>query len=133
MSEKLIDKETVLKIYSYLNDERYSQLTHAELGLLCGVSSSTISRVKAGKYDHLLKEVEDSKDSTTLIPYDTLKHLVSCEYAINAILANCVLSKDRENVLFIPFTVVHGILKAYLPDEVNNRLQTLQREEENNE
>lgn len=67
-------------------------------------------------------------DSTTVIPYEELKHLLACEYAINAMLNMTKLSDRTEGTLFIDYRAVFSILTAYVPDEVNNRLETLKNE-----
>ena len=132
-----VTKEIVKKVLSYKADEKYSQLTYEELGLLCGTSATSISRIFRGDYNHLLKEdkalVEVDTGATTIIPLEDLKHLVACEYAVNTILKICKLSTNIDGALFIDYKSVFSILRAYVPDDVGTRLEELKRGENENE
>jgi len=136
MSKTIVTKEIVEKVKSYLDKDKYGNLTHDEIALLCGTSATSVSRISNGQYDHLLKPVEKITQSNTddvnvAIDYETLKHLMACEYAVKAILDNSKLSTGYDGALFIDYKVVYGILKAYLPDDTNRKLEELKREEAN--
>ena len=123
-----VTKEIVSKVKAYKSDDRYSQLSQTEIGLLCGISSATVSRIIGGEYDHLLNEDPEINDSTTVIPFDTLKRLIACEYAVEAILKISKLSDKSDNGLFFPSNSVYGLLRAYLPEETIARIQELKGE-----
>lgn len=132
MSKDLVTKELVEKVKSYLSDDKYSALTYGEVGILCEISASTVSRIKNGNYDCLLtpvkKEVKPVNGVDVHIDYDTLDHLMKCEYAVNAILKNSILSTGYDGGLFIDYKVIYGILRAYVPVETEKRLQELREE-----
>ena len=75
-----MDRELTIKIKQYLLDPRH--LTLDEIARLTGVGATTVSRVKAGEYDHLLDSdsVGDSEipGNITQIPYEELKNLIKC-------------------------------------------------------
>ena len=130
MTKQAVTKEMVLKVKKYTSDERYSDLTHTELALLCGSSATSVSRIVNGKYDYLLADTpkeETKEDTTVVIPYEALKHMVNCEAAITAILAASTLSRDTTGALFCEYKTVFGILKAYLSEDTNNRVEALKR------
>lgn len=120
-----VTKEIVSKVKAYKSDDRYSQLSQTEIGLLCGISSATVSRIISGEYDYFLNEDPETNDSTTVIPFDTLKRLIACEYAVEAMLKISKLSEVNDNGLFFPSNSVYGLLRAYLPEEVNERILEL--------
>lgn len=126
-----ITPEAVRTVKNYLSDAKYENLTLVEISTLSGVSTATVTRIKNGEYDDLLTVNTEEKEESvsTIIPLDDLKRLVACEYVVNAILRQCELSDRYDNTLFIHSNVIHGVLKAYLPEEVENRLETLKREE----
>lgn len=132
-----VTKEVVEKVKNYLSDDKYSSLTHDEIGLLCGTSATSVSRISNGQYDHLLKPIEkveiNTDDVTVAIDYQTLKHLMACEYAVEKLINLSKPSTGYDDILFIDFKVVYGILKAYVPEDINRRFEELKREEEENE
>lgn len=135
MGKVTVTKKLVEKVKSYQSNDRYSALSHEELALLCGTSSTTFSRIVNGQYDHLINpepKAVNTQDVNVAIDYDTLKRLMACEYAVNAMLSNAKLSTGYDGALFIDYKVVFGILRAYLPEEAENRLNEL-REEARNE
>ena len=117
-----INKDIVLKVKSY-NDKN---LSPEEIGLLCGITPDSVSLILSGKYDYLLNEEPEINDGTTVIPYETLKRLIACEYAVEAILKVSKLSEVNDNNLFFPSNSVYGLLRAYLPEETLARIQELQ-------
>lgn len=129
--KETVTKEIVLKVKSYKNDDRYTHLTQEELALLCGTSRTTVNRIIKGDYDHLISEpVKENSDIVTTIPYEVLKRLMACEYAINALINNTKLSTGYDGTLFIDYKVVYGILRAYVPEDTEKRLEELKREED---
>ena len=128
MSKTTVTKEIVKKVLEY--NEKYSQLTRTEIGTLCNISVTSVSRILSGEYDHLLKKEPDT--ATTVIPLEDLKRLVACEYAVNGILKLCKLSTGIDGELFIDYKSVFSILKAYLPDDVSKRLEELKKGESEN-
>lgn len=128
MNEVTITKDVVKKVMEYTNDDKYINLTANEVAILCGISIEQFNKILSGEYDYLLSETPEPSDSTTVIPYEELKHLLACEYAINAMFNMTKLSDRTENTLFIDYRAVFSILSAYLPDEVNNRLEALKNE-----
>lgn len=128
-----MNKETVEKVKSYLSDNKYSNLNHNEIALLCGTSATGVSEIANGQYDYLLDPAVNTNDVQVAIDYETLKHLIACENVVEAILKGTKLSVGYEGILFIDYKAVYGILRAYVPDEVNSRLEVLKEKEENNE
>jgi hypothetical protein len=126
-----ITAESVKTVKNYLSDAKYEGLTLMEISTLSGVSTATVTRIKNGDYDDLLtvKAEEKEEGTSTIIPLDDLKRLVACEYIVDAILRQTRLSDKYDNTLFIHAGALHGILRAYLPEEVQNRIETLKREE----
>jgi hypothetical protein len=136
IKRRRVSPEKVKEVKSYLSDVKYENLTFVEIGKLCDVSNSTVTRINNGDYDDLLvvnstKSEETSESATTIIPLDDLRRLVACEYIVDAILRQTRLSDKYDNTLFIHAGALHGILRAYLPEDVEDRLETLKREEEN--
>lgn len=129
MTKQEVTREVVLKAKSYLDNPKYSTLTQDELALLTGISATTLSRIKNGKYDSLLEpeKVEDPQaDSVVVsIDYETLKRLTACEYVVDAILRMATLHEVIDDVLFINNKALYGILRAYVPDDVEKRLNEL--------
>lgn len=132
---KTVTKEVVEKVKSYLSNDKYNNLTHEEIALLCGTSATSVSRIKNGEYDHLLEPVENANTDDVLVPidYKTLKHLIACEDAVEKLINCAKLSNNYEGTLFIDYKVVFGILKAYVPEDVIRKLEELNREEESDE
>ena len=62
------------------------------------------------------------------IDYQTLKHLMACEYAIESMLNVATLSTGKDGCLFIDYRASFGIIKAYLPEDVKRRLNELREE-----
>lgn len=71
--------------------------------------------------------VVPSTDEGCVVPidYKTLKRLVACEYAVDAILKSTSISTGRDECLFIHYGATYGILRAYLPDDVEARWKEL--------
>lgn len=80
----------VEKVKRTLEDPRYGTLTLDEIGLLTGCSGSTVSRIKNGRYDHLLSSDEDVLDSLTGLNrnayIETVELLKSIDASLNSIL-----------------------------------------------
>ena len=128
MAAYKVTKEIVEKAKDYLAN--FPKLNHIEIGALCGVSGSTISRIKNGDYDYMLDAGvnEGGQTVTTSIPYEEFKKLVVCESIVKEILQSCLLSENDENTLFISYKVVGSILNRHIPNEVEKRLTELQEE-----
>lgn len=89
-----------------------------------------VCRIIKGDYDHLISEpVKENTDTVTSIPYEELKRLMACEYAVSAMLNSAKLSDSYDGILFIDFRAVYGILKAYVPEDTEKKLEELKREE----
>lgn len=138
MRGESITKETVEKGKSYLSNPKYAELTQEEIALISGIPATTLSRIKKGRYDHLLTpdpepQAQDTNPDRVSVPidYDTLKHLMACEYVVDAILKMATLHDVIEDVLFVPNKALYGILRAYVLDDVEKRLEELK--EGNNE
>lgn len=125
-------KEIVKKVFGYKTDAKYNQLSNKEIGLLRGLTESTVDKICTGGYNHLLVGSDAGNGATTIIPLEDLKHLLACEYAISALLKMCKLSNNIDGALFIDFKATFSILRAYLPEEVNKRLEELQKGENEN-
>ena len=125
-----INADLVLKVKAY--SDNYKNLSSYEIGLLVSQPYEVVDRIICGDYDHLLNEDSEINDSTTVIPYDTLKRLIACEYAVEAILKISKLSEVNDSNLFFPSNSVYGLLRAYLPEEVNERILELKEQEEDN-
>lgn len=129
MRGETVTKEIVVKVKSYLSDDKYNKLTQSELSLLTGVSTTTINRIANGSYDHLLEKPVTTEDVTVPITYDTLKRLLACEYVVDGILKNCMLHDVIEDALFINNKVLYGLLRAYLPEDVEATVKKLKEVE----
>lgn len=127
---KPIDKEIVIKVKNYLDNEIYKGLKDTEIGTLCGISDSSVSRIRNGYYDDLLVEdVDESKpECITSIPYEELEYLLKCKSIVNYILATATLSDKLDNALFIQSGHLFTVLKNTLPDEVDCVLSKLKKE-----
>jgi transcriptional regulator with XRE-family HTH domain len=134
MGKVKITKDIVLKVKEYKSSEKYSNLTQAEIALLCGTTTPSVSRILNGEYDFLLSDLpkvtKTTNDVTTVIPYEQLKHLLACEYAIEAMFNMTKLSDRTESTLFIDYRAVFSILTAYVPEKVDARLKELKEREE---
>lgn len=115
---KRMDRELTDTIKQYLLDPRH--FTHDEIARLTGVSKTTVSRVNAGEYDHLLDpdSVGDSEISgnITQIPYEELKNLIKCEQFIAELFAMAVASDRDDDELYFPRHSINAALKRYFPD-----------------
>ena len=118
-----VNKDLVLKVKAY--SDMYQNLSNYEIGLLVSLSPEEVDRITSGDYDFLLNKDPEINDSTTVIPFDTLKRLIACEYAVDAILKISKLSDKSDNALFFPSNSVYGLLRAYLPEETIARIQEL--------
>lgn len=122
-----IDRELTIKIKQYLLDPRH--LTLDEIARLTGVGATTVSRVKAGEYDHLLDSdsVGDSEISgnITKIPYEELKNLIKCEQCIAELFAMAVASDRDDDELYFPRHQLSAALKRYFPDTYTAKLDTV--------
>ena len=122
-----MDRELTVRIRQYLLDPRH--FTHDEIARLTGVSSTTVSRVNAGEYDHLLDSdsVGDSEISgnITQIPYEELKNLIKCEQFITELFAMAVASDRDDDELYFPRHQLSATLKRYFPDTYTAKLNTV--------
>lgn len=116
-----ITKENVLAVKEYLKE--HPNLTHTEIGKLCGVSGATVSRIKNNAYDFLI--TGEKQAVTTSIPYEELKRLIAFEAVVNDILNSCTLSEQDNTLVYLSFSYLNKILKAHIPDELESRLETL--------
>lgn len=122
-----MDRELTIKIKQYLLDPRH--LTLDEIARLTGVGATTVSRVKAGEYDHLLDSdsVGDSEipGNITQIPYEELKNLIKCEQFITELFAMAVASDRDDDELYFPRHQLSAALKRYFPDTYTAKLDTV--------
>lgn len=85
-----VTADVVLRVKKLLDDPRFQALTLDELGVLAGTSGSTVSRVKNGKYDHLLDEENAVKSDLTKekenVNVETLEVLKSIDDTLKLIL-----------------------------------------------
>lgn len=122
-----MDRELTVKIRQYLLDPRH--FTHDEIARLTGVSATTVSRVNAGEYDHLLDtdSVGNSEipENITKIPYEELKNLIKCEQCIAELFAMAVASDRDDDELYFPRHYINATLKRYFPDTYTTKLDTV--------
>lgn len=122
-----MDRELTDTVKQYLLDPRH--FTHDEIARLTGVSKTTVSRVNAGEYDHLLdpSSVGDSEISgnITQIPYEELKNLIKCEQFITELFAMAVASDRDDDELYFPRHPLSAALKRYFPDAYAAKLDTV--------
>lgn len=122
-----MDRELTDTIKQYLLDPRH--FTHDEIARLTGVSKTTVSRVNAGEYDHLLDpdSVGDSEISgnITQIPYEELKNLIKCEQFIEELFEMAVASDKDDDELYFPRHRLSAALKRYFPDTYTAKLDTV--------
>ena len=122
-----MDRELTIKIKQYLLDPRH--LTQDEIARLTGVGATTVSRVNAGEYDHLLDadSVSDLEipGNITKIPYEELKNLIKCEQFITELFAMAVASDRDDDELYFPRHPLSAALKRYFPDTYAAKLDTV--------
>lgn len=122
-----MDRELTVAIKQYLLDPR--RFTHDEIARLTGVSTTTVSRVNTGEYDHLLdpSSVGDSEISgnITQIPYEELKNLIKCEQFIAELFAMAVASDKDDDELYFPRHYINATLKRYFPDTYTAKLEAV--------
>ena len=128
MAAYKVTKEIIEKAKDYLLN--FPKLNNSEIGSLCGVSGSTVSRIRNGDYDYMLDAGanEGGQAVTTSIPYEEFKKLWAYETVMKELLANCKLFDSDETVLFLASKAFTRILNNYIPDEVEKRLTELQAE-----
>lgn len=95
-------------------------LTHKEIGLLTGVSETSVARIVNGDYDE--KTVKEVVITMTLEQFTTL---VNCENIVKEMMSISLLSDNAENMLYFPRTT-HHIIERYFPEVVAARLKELQ-------
>lgn len=122
-----MDRELTITIKQYLLDPR--RFTHDEIAKLTGVSTSTVSRVKLGEYDHLLdaSSVDDSEISRniTQIPYEELKNLIKCEQFVAELFAMAIASDKDDDELYFPRHYINATLRRYFPDTYATKLEAV--------
>ena len=109
-----VTKEIIAEVKKY--NEKYPDLTQADLARFLGIGQSTVSRILNGGYD-------EKPPIETQIPYEKFSKLLSCEAAINELLFVTRKANMGENVLFIDYHVFSDILKRFLPEEYEEKLE----------
>lgn len=57
MMRNRVTADTVKAVKRMLSDPRYTLIGDDEIAKLCDTSATSVSRIRQGKYDHLLSEV----------------------------------------------------------------------------
>ena len=112
-------KETIAEVKKYA--EKYPDLTQADLGRFLGIGQSAVSRILNGEYD-------DKPPIETQIPYETYRRLVMCEEVVKEILRNAKTHYGEEDLLFVDYRVLSGILARCLPEEFEAKIKELKGE-----
>ena len=86
---------TVLRVKHILNDPRYQALTLDDVGLLSGVSGSSVSRIKTGKYDHLIDVESYEKDSKDWVKNNVNEDLIRLLGSIDTTLKSILEALKR--------------------------------------
>lgn len=132
-----INKEVVETVKKY--SKKYPDMATEEIGKLVGISQSSVSSILRGGYDSLLLIADKPKESAeakeekrsvkSQIPYEEYRRLVSCDIAMKEIMscARKTLSDDEE--LFIDYRLLSNIIKRYLPDEYQQRVNEVYNED----
>jgi hypothetical protein len=118
-----ITKEIVEATKRY--DKKFPNLTRHELAKLVGISAASASNIVNGMYDYMVTDTTSEATVTSEIPYEQYKRLVQCELCITELLNSAVASMNDEARLFIDFRSVDGILRKFIPEEYEQKLQKL--------
>lgn len=121
-----ITRETVEAVFKY--KKKYPEMTMEELAVLCKTSSSSVSNIMNGVYNHLLEDTKKEEKKGVVssdIPYEEYKKLVACELAIDEIFGRSLISINDEDELFIDYKYLFGVLKRYFPEKYADRVKQL--------
>ena len=121
-----ITRETVEAVFKY--KKKYPEMTMEELAVLCKTSSSSVSNIMNGMYNHLLEDTKKEEKKGVVssdIPYEEYKKLVACELAIDEIFGKSIISINDEDELFIDYKYLFGVLKRYFPEKYADRVKQL--------
>ena len=121
-----ITKEIVEAVKKY--EENYSMMTNEDMAILVGVSPSSVNNIRRGMCDYLLEEKEvEQTPIRSEIPYNEYKRLIACEMAINEMFKSAKSSTYEDDYLFIDYHDVSYILQKYVPDDYQNVVDELER------
>lgn len=109
-----VTKELIAEVKKY--NEKYPELTQADLAKFLGVSQAAVSRILNGEYD-------DKPPVETQIPYEKFSKLLACEGAIKELLFATRRPNTGEDILFIDFHVFSSILERFLPEEYAEQIK----------
>jgi hypothetical protein len=116
-----VTPDVVQAVKRYLSDPKYQALTVTEIGMMTGISATSVSRISNGEYDHLLEQQKVSASIDLL----ELQHLFACEQIVKDMIACSKLDDTQEDSLYFPRHKADAIVKKYVPDMVQERLEYL--------
>ncbi len=134
-----VTKEIVLETKKYLSNKT---LKLREVGLLVGVSQSTVSRIKAGEYDYLFEPQQtelpledDTKNvNVTNLDYKELSRLLVSEFSLNELTMrlfnHATLNKNNNEKLYFSSNIIDDFLQRNFPKEYLEKLEQLKAEGE---
>lgn len=135
----IVTKEIVLETKKYLGNKT---LKLREVGLLVGVSQSTVSRIKAGEYDYLFEQQQtelpledDTKNvNVTNLDYKELSRLLISEFSLNelaiGLFNHATLNKNNNEKLYFPPSIIDDFLQRNFTSEYHEKLEQLKAGEE---
>lgn len=112
-----ITQEIVASVKKYAN--KYPDMLQEDIAKLVGISHGSVCNILNGKYDEEEKKIESQ------IPYETYRRLVLCEEACMEILRNMKSDFEDEDRTFVDYRVVSAIIKRFLPEEYESRLNEI--------
>ena len=123
----VITKEIVEQVKSY--KAKFPTMISEDIGKLCGISRSSAQNILNGMYDSYLQDGTSAKTVKSEIPYEDYKRLVTCELAINEMLASTLKSDSDNNILFLSYRRFSEIISRYFPDRFAEKIAELQEAE----
>lgn len=121
-----ITKETVMAVKKYTS--KYPEMAQADIAKLCGTSASSVGNIQNGLYNHLLEEnggAYENKSIPSSVPYDEYKRLCLCELIVGELLKGAKPTLNGEQSIYIDYRAVSQIIKRYLPDEYEAKINEI--------
>ena len=99
-SKPRIKDEDVVRIKEM--KERMPGARNEEIAVLCNVSSPTVSRIIAGKYDYLLcEDYKEGKEDEKQEPCGTIEEIADMLHVIGIVLIKGLIVRDDEQAQMI--------------------------------
>lgn len=122
-----ITPEVVAKVKKYLADDRgFSQ---TETARLVGIGVNSVKKIVQGYYDQPVEnkatQAADSEprgDTTAVIPYEKMEHLLKCEMFVDELFDTALKSDKGEEELYFPRHRTHSMCERYFPEKTQDTL-----------